>query len=167
MAMHLQRPGFESHLRPVEFFARFLHSTIESQCQYLCHVPQLTSPRLSGVACKTNKQKKEQILLHLENEWFYTRSYNWTYKLYKRKSLGVTLSEFLAISYVTGPITNSQIVCGDYCLKKLVSVVKASFMTHTGNLWRSYHQLFSHINSLSILLFVVDLFIILSDLEAF
>ena len=38
---------------------RFLHSTIESQRQHLCNAPQLSSPRLSGVACKTTKKKKK------------------------------------------------------------------------------------------------------------
>ena len=36
---------------------RFFHSTIEFQCKRLCYVPQLSSPRLSGVASKKSKTK--------------------------------------------------------------------------------------------------------------
>ena len=50
-------------LRPGDFspVTRVLHSTIESQRQHLCHVPQLSSLRLSGVACKTNMQAASLI----------------------------------------------------------------------------------------------------------
>ena len=40
---YLQGPGFESHLRPVDFFlpvTRFLYSTIKPQHYHLCHVSQ-------------------------------------------------------------------------------------------------------------------------------
>ena len=59
---YLQEPGFESNLvRPGQFFACYKVSplkTIKTQRQNLCHVPHLSSPKLSGVACKTSKQKK-------------------------------------------------------------------------------------------------------------
>ena len=119
-------------------------------------MPQLSSPRLLGVACETNKIREQILLLfHLENKWFSKRSYNWTYKLYKRKSSRVILSEFLP---VTDSISNSQIVCSDYCLTKLASVVKASFITQA-TCDGSYRQLFLHINSFSILLSVDHLLI--------
>ena len=31
---------------------------MSSKFNFLCHVPQLSSPRLSGVACKTIRQEK-------------------------------------------------------------------------------------------------------------
>ena len=42
---------------------RFLHSTIESQRYLLCYVPQLSSPRLSGVTCKKTKQRNVITIL--------------------------------------------------------------------------------------------------------
>ena len=34
---------------------------IESERQHLCHVPQLSSSRLSGVSCKTSEQKSNML----------------------------------------------------------------------------------------------------------
>ena len=58
---NLQEPGFESHLWQVEFFSCNKVSSLNNWIPTLTSVPvtQLSSPRLSVVACKTNKRTKQ------------------------------------------------------------------------------------------------------------
>ena len=49
---------------------RFLPLTIKPQCQYLCHVPQLTSSMLSGVHVKQTTTKKNVTKMSIELQHF-------------------------------------------------------------------------------------------------